>query len=981
MIKFKTLCSGTVLAVKFTAAALCLTALQLSAQAEDLSSPEKTESLKVLRMGFTPSKGYLREQPDHTYEGLVYDYTEALSNYAKVKVNYIPCTQDECYAMLQHDKLDVVANVPATASDADPLLSLSRRAISSTVINMTRRKNFAKKRSFDSTWRYGFDENTLSRRVLNESLAAIGEEEGSQYVLIPYSDEKKMRNDYLMEDLDGLLFDSATAPEDIKVTHQLFRLKTYYAVKKSNEAILKILDTAADKLVLSAPTFRERLYENHLHNVQPLVLTDEEQRYLNSKKYFKVLVSPNQYPFSYFDQHGEHQGTLHYILSLFEQDLGIKFVYQQTTDYQQMLEALKSGDIDLIGDFNYDFNWAKQQQVRLTMPYIYADYVAIQKQGVPLPARPKIAMIDGYHYSNYIKNNLPHSNIISCQNAQDCLQAVSEGRADVTYMQSINARYTIEQGDFFSLYTPGQVIFSHAIAMALPPRTSDLMESIINKEVAHLKSQDLLSLQISLGFNQEANHSFKRMMYENKLMTACLVIVFLIILCTIIYLSLHKQRALASQAWRVLHYDERTQMPNLTLFCEQLAYFVLNPHKLKGADFYVMSITSKQFDLLRKAIDDENMSKGIAQVLSEMQKNGPFLELFGIDSERQIIQCLCKVPSNMSFDELASLMRNRLASFNYSGYNLHLNPNIGAIKVVDGYCAKELVTYADITLRESFLQHKPALLYAKDQFSNIVLYEKVETLVSKALYNHEFEILIQPKYDLQSRRCVGGEALVRWNSPELGHLTPGQFIEILEKNGLILELDYFMLDSVSELIATWTARNLTLVPISINHSGLHISEEGYLDKIKIISSKYHLPKNSLEIEITETAFVNYTTKSTRDDAQEIIDKLHAMGYKLSIDDFCTGYSSIQMLQSLTVDCLKIDRAILVEAHKSERAAAVLRNVVRLGADLNCQVICEGIETPEDEELLRQNGCLYGQGFLYGKPMRIPQFEEFIKQHA
>ena len=170
-----------------------------------------------------------------------------------------------------------------------------------------------------------------------------------------------------------------------------------------------------------------------------------------------------------------------------------------------------------------------------------------------------------------------------------------------------------------------------------------------------------------------------------------------------------------------------------------------------------------------------------------------------------------------------------------------------------------------------------------------------------------------------------------------------------------------------------------IVPISVNQSRLHMTEEGYLDKIKKIVDTYKLPAGTIELEVTETMFGDFDAKSGQTNAEHIINELHKMGFSVSVDDFGSGYSSFMMLGSLPMDVMKIDRSLLTGADKSPRLREILKNVILLGNSLKMKVLCEGIETKEEEELLLELGCHYGQGFLNAKPMPVDDFIAFFEK--
>ena len=170
-----------------------------------------------------------------------------------------------------------------------------------------------------------------------------------------------------------------------------------------------------------------------------------------------------------------------------------------------------------------------------------------------------------------------------------------------------------------------------------------------------------------------------------------------------------------------------------------------------------------------------------------------------------------------------------------------------------------------------------------------------------------------------------------------------------------------------------------VVPISVNQSRLHMTEDGYLDKMRAIVEKYNLPPNIIELEVTESMFGDFDKKTARQNAEKIITGLKEMGFIISVDDFGAGYSSFSLLGSLPMDVMKIDRSVLTGADTSQKMKKILGNVIKLGHSLGMNVICEGIETVEEEQLLLSLGCRYGQGFLNAKPMPVDDFIKFFEQ--
>ena len=254
-------------------------------------------------------------------------------------------------------------------------------------------------------------------------------------------------------------------------------------------------------------------------------------------------------------------------------------------------------------------------------------------------------------------------------------------------------------------------------------------------------------------------------------------------------------------------------------------------------------------------------------------------------------------------------------------------------------------------------------------------HQQIELYMEKALENEEFEIYLQAKYDMNLCAICGAEALIRWQSPEMGFLTPNHFIHIFERNGFILKLDYYVLEKICAVLQKRLQKKLPVVPISVNQSGLHMSERGYLSSMQAIADRYKLPRKLVELELTETAFIDFNAKAEKENALQITRRLKSIGFALSMDDFCTGYSSIAMLRTLPMDIMKIDRSMLLSAETSERSLTIFKQVIELGKRLNMTVLVEGIETEAQSRLTQAAGCHVAQGFLFAQPIPMKKFFE------
>lgn len=248
--------------------------------------------------------------------------------------------------------------------------------------------------------------------------------------------------------------------------------------------------------------------------------------------------------------------------------------------------------------------------------------------------------------------------------------------------------------------------------------------------------------------------------------------------------------------------------------------------------------------------------------------------------------------------------------------------------------------------------------------------ERVESRMHEALEKGEFKPYLQPKWNMKTDQISGAEALIRWVDSSGNIIPPGDFIPVFEKNGFIEQIDFYMLDRICKYIRQMIDEGREVYPVSINQSRYLLYDPNYIMKVQEIMLKYRVPKGLIELEITETVFFN-----EKDRMLEVMRHLKEFNMNLSIDDFGSGYSSLNLLRDIPFDVLKIDRGFLDESTQSDSGKWILRKIVEMAEGLNLKVICEGVETHDQVEMLLDIGCVHAQGFLYSRPIPIEDFME------
>lgn len=245
----------------------------------------------------------------------------------------------------------------------------------------------------------------------------------------------------------------------------------------------------------------------------------------------------------------------------------------------------------------------------------------------------------------------------------------------------------------------------------------------------------------------------------------------------------------------------------------------------------------------------------------------------------------------------------------------------------------------------------------------------IEENMQAALLDNQFVMFLQPKYSISTNRIIGAEALARWIHPEKGMISPAEFIPVFEENGFILKLDQIIWDSACRKLRDWIDRGIQPVPVSVNISREYIHTFDVVGYLLELVKKYDIPIKLLELEITETT-----------DAQgvsDIVQKMKDAGFTMLMDDFGSGYSSLNMLKTTQFDVLKIDRGFLSKFMESGRGRKIISHTISMSRDIGLDIIAEGVETKEQAQFLSDCGCDSAQGFYYSKPVSQEEFDRLL----
>ena len=324
--------------------------------------------------------------------------------------------------------------------------------------------------------------------------------------------------------------------------------------------------------------------------------------------------------------------------------------------------------------------------------------------------------------------------------------------------------------------------------------------------------------------------------------------------------------------------------------------------------------------------------------------------------------------------ELVERLRDQITKdISQIGKAIGVIPVFGVSPIDDLWLSPKVLYDRAALALDQATAHRQIVCYRSEMEQDLEDEMNLLSEVTKALKSDEFTFFVQPQCDITSSKVVGAESLVRWNHSAKGLIPPGKFIPALERCGAVYLLDQQIWEKVCRWLRSWIDRGYEPVPISINISRIDIMAMDVPAYLKQLLEKYDLPAKYIKAEITESAY-------TQEDLaiNDMVDRLRQEGFLVMMDDFGSGYSSLNMLKSIPVDVLKIDMRFLeITEENEQKGIGILESIVNMARLLGLPIIVEGVETLEQESVLRSMGCRYTQGYYYYRPLPIDQFESIL----
>ena len=465
-----------------------------------------------------------------------------------------------------------------------------------------------------------------------------------------------------------------------------------------------------------------------------------------------------------------------------------------------------------------------------------------------------------------------------------------------------------------------------------------------------------------------------------------------------------------------IHFTE-SDLNTLKIFTKAISFYLLNirdytntSQRLEQSDDHDALTGLLKYevfcDKLKKAMNRWRKGNYIVIIYSDLKHFKYINETYGYDVGNRLLKNFCnktirdvkgmigaarvysdnivfaaEFPGWFSDEEIYRAVVRKNNSINRELQMAFVNNNISACTGV--FIVKNPQIDIEVAVSNANMARKKAkkeerntvVLFNDEMMQAVVRQMQLNAELPNAIKNREIKVYYQPKIESGTGKIVGAEALVRWQKIDGKFIYPDEFIPGFEENGMIVEIDYFVYESVFRKIKERLDNDQPIVPISMNISSVHLREDELFIYIKYLFEKYQIPTKYVEFELTESIYIENLEK-----ALNLVHQLQAMGIRISMDDFGSGYSSLNLLNNIPIDILKVDKIFLYGNKLTVNQKIIISSIIEMASKLNIRVVCEGVETSEQANFLTVIGCDMIQGYYYSKPLPEDEFCTYIDEH-
>ncbi len=930
---------------------------------------------RVIRVAYDQNSNFIKES-NQEFFGYGVEYLNKISEYTDWTYEYVNVASwQDSFVKLRNGEVDFICTVHYTEEHAAEFLySEIPFGYETTLLYADSDSNITYQ-DYDAI--DGCKVGLLLESYSSVDFVQYAEEHAFNYEPVYFKRKTDMRTALENGEIDLFAIGSRYGTSDLNLIDRLDANAFYCIANKTNKALIEELETVMQQIMFDSPNFEGNLnakYFSHTSLSQTPSYTKEELAFIENLGTVKVKMLLNQRP-SCYEENGKVQGIWADYMNLITKKSGIHFE-METGKYDDNAELLYS---DLLSK-NYlllrtgrSITHNQTDNIIISSPLMDIDisYIRLKEEFVNDNTTDYVVALtqDLVYIEPFLKAENDAYTFIYYDDSESCLEAVIEEKADMAIQTDFRASYLMQKPEYADKLTqvPGSEYNNQVHLVA--GENQEMLINIINKAISNISEEEkdaivtkeLLLHPYVVGFDDIWYQSWEWIVI---VIAALIMILYFYTITTQRMAKLKIEKNENERLRQKLQLDEITGLYNRTYFFE-IAQSVLEK---ATEEMCIVTLNIKNFKIVNELYGmpaGDQLLVEVAEYLKQLD------EAYHIIPARFMSDYYYMCLSKKDFDAIDF---PKIFETSFDEIDIHLIYGVFLVNPEMDMPVNIMCDRALLAIRDKNPSYTEYIYYYNDAEHKQILEEReIENDMEKALAEKQFYIVIQPKFNPNTRKIVGGETLVRWKHPDKGIISPGIFIKIFEKNGFIIQLDYFVWEETCRFLAKRKREGKFYVPLSINVSRAHFYGHELKHKLMELIEKYDLETKDIELEVTESL-----CGEEPDIVYEKIRELQNIGFKIAMDDFGSGYSSLNMLKEMPLDIIKMDLKFL--DGEQEKGRLILKSLIRMAESMELKVVVEGVEISSQVEFLCQFKECSLQGYYFSRPIPTEEFEIMLEQN-
>ena len=921
-----------------------------------------------VRVAFFPMEGYHSIGADGSYEGMDVEYLNALSNYAGWNIEYVSCDSwEDALDKLENKEVELVGSAQYSEARAeifdyaDLSSGYTFGVIATNPDSGIAYEDFQAMRDIT----FGMVENYVREKEFYEYLSHNGIDVPE---VVKFASTAELHDALDAGEVDAFVHTFTEVKAGQRLIGRFAPRPFYYITYKGNEDLVRELNQAIVDLKMNQPELETELMNQFFYDKfdQEVILTTEEKAYLAEKETLVVGYLDHYYPFSYVKD-GEFKGLTREIL---ESGLGItelQLEYRLFENRQDARAALQSGEIDIFACSVEREVVLREEKLKAICDYAQVPLVLLMEKNKDTDDIQRLAMVS---FLAEKAQDLPLTEgleITTLNDQQQCIDALMAEDVDAVLCNGYYAEYLLrtdfKYGDLQIKSVLGR---DYSISIAIR-NDQDMLSNILEKLVPEIDSKMINEYML-----RENTYPLVSVIEFIRSHSLTIIAIVMLVMGLVIFVIAH-MLADSKKIQKLMYKDTKMDIWNLNYFTYWGETKILSEKKHKYAIAYLNLTKFRRYNIIYGWNAGERLLETFVSVLRTQVQDD--IEICARNRGDRFVLLLAYETEEKFFariKQIKDLVEKEI--FRATGDSMQLQ--VGIYFIPENEIDLKLgVDYANQALEFVDSNVGSNIKIYDDSIRGLLKdrHDKEKLLESIDIRRH-FVAYYQPKVDIRNGNIVGAEALVRFKDPNDGGKikAPYYFVPYYEQTGRITELDFFVFESVCQLLRRRIDAGQVVVPISCNFSRMHFTKSGFADRFEEVINKYNLSKELIEVEVTETLIME---EIDHDVVKESFEEIKQRGIHLSIDDFGSGYSSLGIFEQIPASVVKMDRSFFLNKNNPDRQVKIMRGIVTLSEELDAQVVCEGVETKRDVHLMEEIGAFVAQGYYYSRPIPEKEFEE------